>query len=289
MARQALSAARLGPSDVHWFVPHQTGNGIVVETARQLGVDLARVEREVQRRHGNTSGATVPIGLWFRQQALTPGQLVLGAAAGVGGDIGAFVYRVTAAPPRRPRPPRLAGQRVLLTGASGLVGTQVLEQLLDEGAQVVALRRRTPLNRSGVQEHAVDFADAATLDRLIAGLVADGGCFDALIHAAGGSERPTPALDSDQAGLRDCLQLNFLAPVALTRRLSHAGLLRGSVVYLGSGAEDFQVAGSSSCVAAKRALHGWAASAAGELRRLGIDSLYVQLGLLQADAGMGRC
>lgn len=287
MSQRALVAAGLQTSDVDWFVPHQTGHTIVDETAQALAIPLERVERDVQRHYGNTSGSTVPIGLWHRRDELAPGQLVLGAAAGVGGDIGAFVYRMPAERPQPVQPRHLAGRRVLLTGASGLVGTQVLAQLLQEGAQVVALRRRHALDRPGVVEHAVDFTDAASVRRLVETLTSEGARFDALIHAAGGSESPTPALDSDEAELTDCMQLNFFAPVALTRALVRAGLLRGTVLYLGSGAEDFQVAGSSSYVAAKRALHGWAASASGEFRRQGVESLYVQLGLLQPDAGMG--
>ena len=93
---------------VTWFVPHQTGNGIVDKTARMLKLDDARVFKDVQRDFGNISGRHGPgrtCGACAARRA-DPRHGVLGATAGAGGEMGAFVYRVPAASgvPLAPRP-----------------------------------------------------------------------------------------------------------------------------------------------------------------------------------------
>lgn len=282
-ANRALADAGLDSAAVNWFVPHQTGNGIVDKTARMLKIDDARVVKDVQRDFGNISGATVPAGLWclHRKGLLTPGMVVLGVTAGAGGEMGAFVYRVPLHAEEREKRSRLAGKRVMLTGASGEIGGAILRELQREGAQVVVVRNRNPVELNGAEELVVDLSDSASVEAALARLVADKKKFDALIHCAGAPCPVSPALSMPMADLTNTLKVNYQAPVTLTSVMAKARLIRGTVVYIGSASEDYQVAGSSVYLASKRALHGWAASASTELQRYSVDSLYVQLGVVR--------
>ena len=288
-SKEALAKSGLSTADVDWFVPHQTGNGIISRTARMLEIPSEKVHTQTQWNYGNVSGATVLVGMWMlsRQAQLQPGQVLLGAMAGVQGDIGAFVYRVpTQERSRVARPGRLLGKRVLLAGAAGEIGRQVLSELLREGATVVATTHRTPLDLDGVEEHRVDFTDARAVDGFIARLKDQGTRFDAAILANGLSGPTALASSISLEDYENVWAVNFRSPVQLVIALQKSRMLRGTVMFLGSASEDFQVAGNAPYVASKRALHGWAASASSELRRGHIDSIYVQLGVLQASRGM---
>ncbi|HEY3445344.1 MAG TPA: 3-oxoacyl-[acyl-carrier-protein] synthase III C-terminal domain-containing protein [Myxococcales bacterium] len=93
---ETLAAVGVSRAEVDLFVPHQTGNAIALELARQLEIESDRVYLGAQARYGNVSGATVPMALWTlaQERRLRPGMNILSATAGVGGLYGAFFYRV---------------------------------------------------------------------------------------------------------------------------------------------------------------------------------------------------
>lgn len=62
VAREACERAGIAPSDVAAFVPHQANLRIVDSLARQLGVPMERVARDVVES-GNTSSASVPLAI----------------------------------------------------------------------------------------------------------------------------------------------------------------------------------------------------------------------------------
>jgi nucleoside-diphosphate-sugar epimerase len=73
-----------------------------------------------------------------------------------------------------------------ITGATGFVGSAVLNAALAEGHQVRALARRDQAPRAGVEWVRGDLADTAALAALVAGA-------DAAIHVAGLTNTPDPA------------------------------------------------------------------------------------------------
>ncbi len=75
---------------------------------------------------------------------------------------------------------------IAITGATGFVGSAVLEVALAEGHQVRALARRDQTARAGVEWVRGDLGDTAALAALIEGA-------DAVIHVAGLTNTPDPA------------------------------------------------------------------------------------------------
>ncbi len=73
-----------------------------------------------------------------------------------------------------------------ITGATGFVGSAVLNAALAEGHQVRALARREQAPRAGVEWVRGDLGDTAALAALVAGA-------DAVIHVAGLTNTPDPA------------------------------------------------------------------------------------------------
>ncbi len=89
-----LSAARVGPQDVDWFVPHQANRRIIEASAKKLGIPLEKTVVTVDR-HGNTSAASIPLALaeTVRAGRIRPGDLVLVEAMGGGFTWGAALIR----------------------------------------------------------------------------------------------------------------------------------------------------------------------------------------------------
>ena len=73
-----------------------------------------------------------------------------------------------------------------ITGATGFVGSAVLDEALAQGHQVRALTRRDQAARAGVAWVRGDLGDTAALGALVAGA-------DAVIHVAGLTNTPDPA------------------------------------------------------------------------------------------------
>lgn len=81
-------------SDVDVFITHQGNAFLVREIVADLGLDPARAIDDVAR-HGNTSGATVPIALAEARASgrIRAGDLVLMASVGAGWTFGAALHR----------------------------------------------------------------------------------------------------------------------------------------------------------------------------------------------------
>ena len=84
VAREALTANQLKPSDIDWLIPHQANIRIIEATAVKLGLGMDKVIVTVDR-HGNTSAASIPLAL---DEALRDGRIQAGhhvLLEGVGG------------------------------------------------------------------------------------------------------------------------------------------------------------------------------------------------------------
>lgn len=106
---------------------------------------------------------------------------------------------------------RLAGRRVLVTGAGGAIGGATRRLFTDEGARVVASDLR-----GGDGLVAADLANAEAVAELVARAADDLGGLDAVVHVAG-LLRPAPVADMDDAAWQLHLDVNLTSGFRLAR------------------------------------------------------------------------
>ncbi|WP_432973832.1 SDR family NAD(P)-dependent oxidoreductase [Dactylosporangium sp. CA-233914] len=105
---------------------------------------------------------------------------------------------------------RLAGRRVLVTGADGAIGGATHRLFVAEGARVVA---SDLVARNGI---VADVSNEADVNRLVANAVAELGGLDAVVHVAG-LLRPAPVAEMDLAGWQRHLDVNLTSSYLLAR------------------------------------------------------------------------
>jgi short-subunit dehydrogenase len=181
---------------------------------------------------------------------------------------------------------RLDGSRVLLTGASGGIGIEILQELLERGARVVAVSKgNRPIHTQlGELAHDVkrllliegDLTDASFRAVVVNKAAQWGGGLDILINAAGAADF---ALLEHQAarGIEFLSQLNLIAPMDLTRLALPllAGSPRALIVNLGSVFGAIGYPGNAVYSATKFGLRGFSEALRRELADTTIDVLYV--------------
>jgi short-subunit dehydrogenase len=184
----------------------------------------------------------------------------------------------------------LAGKTVLLSGATGGIGTAIAKDMAGRGATLVLSSRRqealdqlaSTLSGSGHRAIAVDLAEDGAAERL----VADIGAFDVLVANAA-----LPASgrldDFTQDELGRALRVNLEAPVRMARELLPVWRNRGSghFVFVSSLAGKAASPRSSLYSATKFGLRGFALGLRADLRGTGVSSSVVMPGFIR-DAGM---
>ena len=90
----AFAAAKVGPDDLDWFVPHQANQRIIDASAVKLGVAPEKVVSTVHL-HANTSAASIPLALDTAcgDGRIKPGDLVMLEAMGGGFTWGSALVR----------------------------------------------------------------------------------------------------------------------------------------------------------------------------------------------------
>lgn len=81
----------------------------------------------------------------------------------------------------------MSNRRILVTGAAGEIGGQLVDELLNDGWIVCGLDRKIPddVERDGYSFRQCDLGDAAQTEASIQGFHNDSGAFDAVINCAG--------------------------------------------------------------------------------------------------------
>ena len=188
----------------------------------------------------------------------------------------------------------IAGQRIIITGASGGIGQAIAENLAANGAKVILAARN--LDRLKALENTIrgnggdalavpcDVTEPADRQRLIETVVRQWGGLDGLVNNAGVSawghfQTSTEALN------RKVFEVNFFAPVELTR-LCMPELMKGQ--------QPFVLNVTSMCArrgmpawpeysASKFALIGMCEALRGELVRFGTDMITIVPGLTKSE------
>ncbi len=122
--------------------------------------------------------------------------------------------------------------KVLVTGASGVVGTAAVESFLDAGWDVVALSRRVPeVNHPRPFRHiSADLQDSAASHEVIGALTGvTHVVFAALYETAGliAGWSDVAQMETNLAMLRNCLE----PLIAAGNRLGHVSLMQGTKAY----------------------------------------------------------
>jgi NAD(P)-dependent dehydrogenase (short-subunit alcohol dehydrogenase family) len=193
------------------------------------------------------------------------------------------------------RPPALAGQVAIVTGATGALGGQVARRLLDLGAHVVGTSRRagSRVGRPGSGRGrasqlylvSADMTDGAAVRRVVADTVARAGRLDILVNTVGGFA-PGALADTDQDTWEGMLALNLtsaylscraaLGPMRQARRGRIVNVASRAALQPGPGLIAYTVA-KTGLVALSRAL-------AEEVRADGITVNVVLPGTMDTEA-----
>lgn len=157
---------------------------------------------------------------------------------------------------RSSAPPRLANQRVLVTGAGRGIGRAIALACAEEGARVaivsrtrseleetLALASRSDANGDGGGEcgdattmslHVADVTDETQVEDAVASVVEQWGGIDVLVNNAGSSQGAKALLwELGADGLRSLLDLNVVGVHAVTSAVLRRAMLpagRGKIV-----------------------------------------------------------
>jgi len=287
-SKNILKKSNWSVEDIDLAVPHQTGNAILIDTAKQLELPLDKMYLEAQRRFGNVSGSTVLLSLSLlnKEDKLKEGMKLLSAAAGVGGKYGSFTYLVS----KKQKKAKLIkndlkNKKVLVLGATGGLGSAVVKELDSLGADILVqyrseeklqnLKKELPQ----IESYFANLSDNRSIDKFVSELKKQYSEIDYLIVVSGVSGALSSALDVKKEDVKEVTQLNFSSVVKIYQALFEN--LKETVVFVGSAAEDAQFSGSSAYVSAKRSLHGFAASASWEAFSKGLRMVYYMPGIVE--------
>ncbi|RYD26731.1 MAG: SDR family NAD(P)-dependent oxidoreductase, partial [Verrucomicrobiaceae bacterium] len=177
------------------------------------------------------------------------------------------------------------GQVAVVTGASSGVGRAIAFALASEGASLAlvgrdlgALENAAPAGSGTIRCYEADLTDDASLARFVAGVLADFGRVDVLVHSAGMfSMAPLETASLESFDLQ--YRCNVRAPFALTQALLSSLVgHQGQVVFINSTAGLSAGAGVSQYAATKHALKAVADSFRQEVNPQGVRVLSVFLG-----------
>ncbi len=167
----------------------------------------------------------------------------------------------------------LAGKKIVIVGATGVLGAALASQLNSSGASVSAVVRDAGrLNASAISAHAIaDVTDSAALRAAFASLAP----FDGVINAAGVVAFGTLA-ELDDVTLTNLFAINSIAPMVMLRE-SAAHISDGGFFLNISAVVALQpMAGMAAYSASKAGAWGAMVGATRELRRQQIDVIDVR-------------
>lgn len=277
-ANYCLNVTGLTTNDIDIFVPHQTGNVIVKQAAKELHFPDAKVFLKAQNCYGNVSGATVPLGLSMlaEEGKISEGTKILSATAGVGGNYGGFVYQHKVKQNSTKsafnfHKDELSGKNVLVLGATGVLGRQVVKELSQRGANLYLQGKEFAPELTIIEAKffACDFVDNKQVESFVQQLLSVNVNYDFLINLAESTENNSAE------------KVNFFAPLHIINSLS-SRILEG-IISVGIASEDLYFDEAfEAWTSSKRAIHGYLASSSAEFAKKGVKIIYQQLGFLES-------
>ena len=167
----------------------------------------------------------------------------------------------------------LAGKKIVIVGATGVLGSEIAAQLSAAGASVAAVvRSASSLNTATVTEHAI--ADLTDTTALAAALASLAPC-DGIINAAGIVAFGNIA-ELDSQTLTQLFAINAIAPIVALREGAKHINEGGFFLNISAVVAQQPMAGMAAYSASKAAVWGAMIAATRELRRQQIDVIDVR-------------
>ncbi|MEN3175888.1 SDR family NAD(P)-dependent oxidoreductase [Gluconobacter sp. OJA] len=188
--------------------------------------------------------------------------------------------------------PVSASKTIVLTGASGGIGTIVTQKLLDQGHVVVALSRTAPdISHEALTHIRYDAANLHDISQINKKISEKTSHIDVLLHCAA-IISPSTIENSPPEDIIRQISINLTAPITLTSLLLPKITAGGRIILVNSMAATIPLAGSSVYGATKAGLRNFALSLAQEVRSKGISvsSIFpgaVETGMLRQEMENG--
>lgn len=292
VANELIEETGWSINDIDIFIPHQTGNAIVHNVIKNLNFPEDKTYQEIQINYGNLSGASVPFAMAKLKDdnKLLPGKRIITSVAGLGGEFGGFAYIVPEQYSYNKHQKDLQDCNVLLTGATGGLGSAVAIELAKKGANLVLqynssddklekLLVRLQTYSVSVEIIKMDFSKPERVKEKAFEMKNAGKVFDYVIHTAATSGPVKRASEISTEEMEKVYNINFLSAVSLSEVLLTS--IRKSVLFTGSVAQDAQFPGSSAYVASKKALYKYAVDFAERAYSRGVRSVYYMPGIIE--------
>ena len=188
------------------------------------------------------------------------------------------------------------GKVVLVAGGTGGLGRAVSLAFLSQGAQVFvtwrnqaeleALKSAAGTNVARLEGRQADVTDAASVERLLAEIVAHSGRLDALVNCTGGFLGGEKMWDSDPATLDRMLDLNLRSGFLLARAAAKAMVSQGSgaIINVAAKAGLEPAPGLAAYSASKAAAIAMMESLAADLKGSGVRANSILPNIIDTEA-----
>jgi NAD(P)-dependent dehydrogenase (short-subunit alcohol dehydrogenase family) len=185
----------------------------------------------------------------------------------------------------RPFPMNLQGKVVLITGASGGLGTVVTQTFLDAGATVAGVARKISASEFPSPSFTAIQADISSLAQAQS-VVAQLPRVDALVHLVGAFAGGKPVEETDDATLEKMFDLNFRTAFHFIRAVLPGMKQRksGAIVAIGSKVAESPAATLSAYSISKAALVSLIRTVALENKESGVTANVVLPGTMDTPA-----
>jgi len=182
---------------------------------------------------------------------------------------------------------KMAGARVVVTGASRGIGAGLATELAARGAQVVLVARsqadiEARATELGGRAYPADLADAAAIEPLVRAIEADGP-IDVLVNNAG-VDLTGALVDLEPERILQLLAVNLAAPMLLSRAVipGMRGRGRGHIVNVSSLAGTNALPGLAPYSTSKAGLSHFTAALRAECKGTGITTTLAEIGPIES-------
>jgi short-subunit dehydrogenase len=180
---------------------------------------------------------------------------------------------------------KLAGARIVVTGASRGIGRQLATELAGRGASVVLVARSAELLEKlaaelGGEAFAADLTDARAIEPLVRAIESHGP-IDVLVNNAG-VDLTGELVELSSEAIESLLALNLRAPILMSRAVIPGMRGRGHIVNVSSLAGTNALPGMAPYSASKAGLSHFTAGLRAELKGSPITTTLVEIGAVES-------